>query len=62
MIKKGQCTKTIMDVGEKYTGKPGRPFIVFVNLIGYFAPVKEKSDLSGKEKEDGGEDGCEESG
>ena len=39
VIKKGQCIKTIMEVGQNYTGKPGRPFIVFVNLLGYFAPI-----------------------
>lgn len=41
VIKKGQCVKTILEVGESNTGKPGRPFIVSVNLIGYFAPPGE---------------------
>ena len=30
--------KTILEVGESGTGKPGRPYIVKVNLLGYFAP------------------------
>jgi len=38
IIKKEQVVKTIMEVGQREGGKPGRPYIVKVNLIGYFAP------------------------
>ena len=35
VIKKGQVTKTILEVGEGL-GKPGRPYEVTVSLKGYF--------------------------
>jgi hypothetical protein len=38
IIKKMQVTKTIIETGNSLTGKPGRPFIVKVSLLGYFAP------------------------
>jgi len=31
-------TKTILEVGDPLAGKPGRPFIVKVSVLGYFAP------------------------
>ena len=34
--------KTILEVGNPGVGKPGRPYIVKVNLRGYFAPEKQK--------------------
>jgi hypothetical protein len=53
-------TKTILIPGDNYAGKPGKPYIVKVNLLGYFAPDKPKSKLESKEdineekqKEDG---------
>ena len=33
--------KTILEVGEGGLGKPGRPYIVKVSLLGYFAPKDE---------------------
>lgn len=41
IIKKQQVIKTIMEVGEMGTGKPGRPYIVKIQLIGYFAKQDE---------------------
>ena len=37
IIKKQQVVKTILEVGERNSGKPGRPYIVQVYLLGYFA-------------------------
>ena len=31
----------ILEVGESGLGKPGKPYIVKVNLLGYFAPKEE---------------------
>ena len=33
-----------MEVGDNSLGKPGWPYIVKVNLIGYFAPKNIKSE------------------
>jgi hypothetical protein len=41
IIKKQQVVKTILEVGDGGLGKPGRPYIVKVNLLGYFAPKRE---------------------
>jgi len=38
--------KTILEVGHQGTGKPGKPYIVKVNLLGYFAPTEESKDDS----------------
>ena len=40
IIKKQQVVKTILEVGNPGVGKPGRPYIVKVNLRGFFAPEK----------------------
>ena len=43
IIKRQQVTKTILEVGEKNNiGKPGKPYIVTVSLLGYFAENKEE--------------------
>lgn len=34
-------TKTILKPGGNTTGKPGKPYIVKVTLLGYFAPTVE---------------------
>ena len=52
IIKKAQVVKTILEVGEQFTGKPGRPYIVKVNLIGYFAPDDPNKE-EGKEGDQG---------
>ena len=44
IIKKQQVVKTILEVGQSGVGKPGRPYIVKVNLMGYFAPQDPKTD------------------
>ena len=41
IIKKRQVVKTILEVGENI-GKPGKPFIVTVSYIGYFAKADEE--------------------
>jgi hypothetical protein len=41
IVKKAQVIKTILEVGESGLGKPGKPYIVKVNLLGYFAPKEE---------------------
>jgi hypothetical protein len=41
IIKKAQVVKTILEVGEGGLGKPGKPYIVKVSLLGYFAPKEE---------------------
>lgn len=47
VVKRQQVTKTIIVPGDNSMGKPGKPYIVKVNLIGYFAPSKvEKKDES----------------
>ena len=37
IIKRQQVTKTILEVGANDVGKPGKPYIVTVSLLGYFA-------------------------
>lgn len=37
IIKRQQVTKTILEVGQNHVGKPGKPYIVTVSLLGYFA-------------------------
>ena len=37
IIKRQQVTKTILEVGVNDIGKPGKPYIVTVSLLGYFA-------------------------
>jgi hypothetical protein len=37
IIKKRQVVKTIMEVGESNTGKPGKPYVVTVSYKGYLA-------------------------
>ena len=49
VIPKGQCTKTILEVGESGTGKPGRPYIVQVNILGYFAIKTEGASSTSKD-------------
>lgn len=38
IVKRQQVTKTIIEAGSQTGGKPGRPYIVKVSLLGYFAP------------------------
>ena len=40
IVKKRQVVKKILEVG-KDLGKPGRPFVVTVSYIGYFAKEKD---------------------
>jgi len=40
IIKKKQVTKKILEVGQDL-GKPGRPFVVRVSYIGYFAKTRD---------------------
>lgn len=40
VVKRQQVTKTIVNPGDNSSGKPGKPYIVQVNLMGYFAPNK----------------------
>ena len=37
IIKKRQVVKTILEVGDHKSGKPGKPYIVTISYIGYFA-------------------------
>ena len=43
--------KTILEVGQQGTGKPGKPYIVKVNLLGYFAPSEESKEDSAQKVE-----------
>ena len=38
VVKRQQVTKTIIIPGTSVTGKPGKPYIVSISLLGYFAP------------------------
>ena len=42
IIKRQQVTKKILKVGENTVGKPGKPYIVTVSLLGYFAKTREE--------------------
>lgn len=42
IVKKQQVTKTILQPGDRSSTKPGKPYIVKVTLLGYFAPVHPK--------------------
>jgi hypothetical protein len=43
IIKKQQVTKTILVPGSNQGGKPGKPYIVKVSLVGFFAPEEERN-------------------
>ena len=46
IVKKQQVVKSILQVGERNMGKPGRPFIVKLYLLGYFdfKQIKQEND------------------
>lgn len=51
VVKRQQVTKTILHPGDRFLGKPGKPYIVKVKLMGYFAPEKVKEVIESEEAE-----------
>lgn len=49
VVKRQQVTKTILVPGDNSLGKPGKPYIVKVSLLGYFAPKEAVKDPENEE-------------